>query len=99
MDDDNKFSYFFLGLGIGVAVGLLFAPTSGEETRRLIRNKADEGTDYVRRRTDELKGSASDILEKGKTAIKTQREQLQAALDAGRQAYRETTTSNAEPQA
>ena len=29
MDDDNKFSYFFLGLGLGVAAGLLFAPKSG----------------------------------------------------------------------
>lgn len=40
MDEDKKLSYFFLGVGIGVAVGLLFAPKSGEETRELIRSKA-----------------------------------------------------------
>lgn len=32
MEDDNRISYFFLGLGLGVAVGVLFAPKSGEET-------------------------------------------------------------------
>jgi len=26
MEDDNKLSYFCLGLGLGVAVGVLFAP-------------------------------------------------------------------------
>ena len=50
MEDENKFSYFFLGLGLGVAVGLLFAPNSGAETRDLIRSKADESKDYLRRR-------------------------------------------------
>ena len=46
MDEDKKLSYFFLGVGIGVAVGLLFAPKSGEETRELIRSKAGGGKDY-----------------------------------------------------
>ncbi len=26
MDDDSKMSFFFLGLGIGAAMGVLFAP-------------------------------------------------------------------------
>jgi gas vesicle protein len=89
MDDDRKFSYFFLGLGIGVAVGILFAPKSGEETRHLIRDKAGEGKDYVRRRGEELRDSAVDYVERGKSAITRQREQLSAAVEAGKQAYRE----------
>ena len=44
MDDDKRLSYFFLGLGLGVAVGMLFAPKSGEETREFLKQKADEGT-------------------------------------------------------
>ena len=40
MDEDKRISYFCLGLGIGVAVGILFAPKSGEETRQLLRSKA-----------------------------------------------------------
>ncbi|MGC4053677.1 MAG: YtxH domain-containing protein [Paludibaculum sp.] len=91
MEDDKKFSYFFLGLGIGVAAGILFAPKSGAETRELLREKADEGKDYVKRRSEDLKESATDLIDKGKQAIARQKEQLAAAVEAGRSAYREKT--------
>lgn len=92
MEDDNKFSYFFLGLGLGVAVGLLCAPKSGPETRELLRSKADEGKEYLRRRSVELRDSANDALERGKTAVSRQRDNLAAAVDAGRQAYRDAVS-------
>jgi gas vesicle protein len=92
MEDDNKFSYFFLGLGLGVAVGLLFAPNSGAETRDLIRSKADESKDYLKKRGNELRDTATDAIEKGKTAVSRQRDHLSAAVDAGKQAYREAVT-------
>lgn len=96
MDDSKGLSYFMLGLGIGVAVGIVFAPQSGEDTRGLIRSKALEGGDYVKRRSEELRGTAEELVEKSKTAIKTQKEQLAAAVDAGKQAYRESVSSPAE---
>ena len=65
MEDDNRVSYFFLGLGLGVAVGVLFAPKSGEETRDFLRSKAEEGTDYVKRRADDLRESAADAIDRG----------------------------------
>jgi len=92
MEDENKFSYFFLGLGLGVAVGLLFAPNSGAETRDLIRSKADESKDYLRRRGTELRETANEAIEKGKTAVSRQRDHLAAAVDAGKQAYREAVS-------
>ncbi|HYZ84113.1 MAG TPA: YtxH domain-containing protein [Bryobacteraceae bacterium] len=95
MDDSKGMSYFLLGLGIGVAVGFLFAPQSGEETRGLIRSKANEGGDYLKRRGEELKGSAEDMVERGKSAWNRQREQINAAVDAGKQAYRETVSGSA----
>lgn len=90
MEDDKKFSYFFLGLGIGVAVGVLFAPKSGEETRELLLTKADESKELLKRRADEWKGSASEILDRGKTAVGRHKESLSAAVQAGKQAYRDT---------
>jgi gas vesicle protein len=89
MEDDNKFSYFFLGLGLGVAVGLLFAPKAGDETRELLRSKADEGKEYIRRRSLELRDTATDAIEKGKSAVSRQRDHLSAAVEAGKQAYRD----------
>ena len=87
--EDNKISYFFLGLGLGVAVGLLFAPKSGAETRDLIMTKADESKEYLRRRGEQFRDSASEVLEKGKDVVSRQRDQLSSAIEAGKQAYRD----------
>lgn len=95
MEEDKRISYFCLGLGIGVAVGILFAPKSGEETRLLLRSKADESKDYLKRKGEELKDSAVDLADKSKMALQRQKEQLAAAVDAGRQAYKETVTNPA----
>jgi len=89
MQDDNKVSYFFLGLGLGVAVGVLFAPKSGEETREFLRSKAEEGTDFVKRRAEDLRDTASDAIDRSKEGIRRHKENLAAAVDAGKQAYRE----------
>lgn len=89
MDEDNKLSYFFLGLGLGVAVGVLFAPKSGDETRAFLKSRADEGADYMRRRSTEFKDSARDAVERGKQTIQRQKDHITAAMDAGRQAYRD----------
>jgi gas vesicle protein len=94
MDEDKKLSFFCLGLGIGVAVGILFAPKSGEETRQILKSKADESTDYLRRQSEDLKGSAADALERSRAAILRQKEQLAAAVEAGKQAYRDTVVED-----
>jgi len=92
MEDDNKLSYFFLGLGVGVAVGVLFAPKSGEETRSLLRDKAGEGAEYVKRRSTDLRDQAADVIDRGKQTILKQKDNLSAAVEAGKQAYREATS-------
>ena len=103
MEEKSGFGYFLLGLGIGVAAGILWAPRAGEETRQLIADKAgegagylkdrtDEGREYVRQRTEDLKGTAADLVEKGRTTVVRQRENLTAAVEAGKQAYRDAVT-------
>lgn len=96
MEDENRISYFFLGLGLGVAVGVLFAPKSGEETRGMIRNKANEGADYMKRRGSELRDQASDAIDRSKQTLQKHKDNLSAAVEAGRQAYRDSmnTPSN-----
>jgi gas vesicle protein len=88
-DNSSKLPYFFLGLGVGLAAGLLFAPKSGEETRALLREKADESRDYLRRKGETVRDSASDFVERGREAVTRQKEQFTSAMEAGRQAYRE----------
>jgi gas vesicle protein len=96
MEEDNSLSYFFLGLGLGVAVGVLFAPKSGAETREFLRSKVEEGGDYVKKRGDELRSSATDAFEQGKQTLKRRKENLTAAVEAGKQAYREASASEAD---
>ena len=48
-------SCFLLGLGVGIGIGLLFAPKSGEETRGMLKSKAEEGKEYLKQRTSELR--------------------------------------------
>lgn len=100
MEDKSGFGYFLLGLGLGVAAGLLWAPQSGEETRQYLANRASDGADYLRARTEDskeylrqqtetIKGSAADLYDKGRTAVSKQKENLSAAVEAGKQAYRD----------
>ena len=93
MEDDNKLSYFFLGLGLGVAVGVLFAPKSGTETRELLKSRANEGADFVKRRTTELRDQAAEAVDRSKETLRRQKDNLSAAVEAGKQAYREATTN------
>ncbi len=88
---DSRFPYFVLGLGIGTAMGLLFAPRPGEQTRDELRLRAAEGRDYLKKRGSEVRGQAEEILDRGRSAVQGQRDQLAAALEAGRKAYREAT--------
>ena len=80
--DKNGLSSFLLGLGVGVGIGMLFAPKSGGETRKIIKDKAGEGTEYVKQRSSEIKQTATEWVEKGKEA-----------LEAGKQAYRDAVGS------
>ena len=95
MEDDKRFPYFLLGFGIGVAVGVLFAPKSGEETRQLIRAKAGESTEYIKKRGGEFRQSASELYEKGRDAITRQKDNLAAAVRAGKDAYQEAVGDGA----
>jgi gas vesicle protein len=90
--DKNGLSSFLLGLGVGVAVGMLFAPKSGEETRELIKNKAGESGEYLKQRGAELKDTASGWVDKGKETLNRQKDTLNEAVDAGKQAYRDAVS-------
>jgi len=91
--DKNGLSSFLLGLGVGVGIGMLFAPKSGQETREIIKNKAGEGTDYLKQRSADLKNTANEWVDKGKEALGRQRDNISDAVEAGRQAYRDTVNS------
>src|SRR5215472_6001003 len=83
----SKVTYFLVGLGIGALVGVLFAPKSGEETREYLSQKADEGKEYAQKKARELRERADDLVERGKQVAARQKDQITAAVEAGRDAY------------
>ncbi len=85
----EKVLYFVLGAMIGSATALLLAPRSGVETRKLIITKAREGADALTNRTKAVAGKTSEYVERGKEILQQQRDQISAAIEAGKQAYRE----------
>jgi len=84
----SKVSYFLVGLGVGALIGVLFAPKSGEETRRFLSDKADEGRDYAQKKARELRERADDLVERGKDAASRHKETITAAVEGARDAYR-----------
>ncbi len=104
MEEKNGFGYFLLGLGLGVAAGILIAPKTGAETREFLKSKAgesgeylksraSESTDYLKGRTEEVRTAASDVLERGKQEVNRRKDNLSSAVEAGKQAYRDAVSS------
>ena len=90
---------FLTGLGSGLALGILFAPRSGGESRRLIGQKAqqatdrlkatvDQGQEYIERRGTDLRSQANELIDQGKEAVHRKTDQLTRAVAAGTEAYR-----------
>ena len=89
-DVGTKISYFVAGLGIGAAVALLFAPQSGEETRKQIADKAQDGKDYVTAKSREIRKQAEELVDQGKDLVSKQKARLADVLESGKQAARDT---------
>jgi len=87
----SSFGWFLAGLGIGAAIGMLYAPKSGEETREDIRRRAYEGRDYVVKSAREAREQAGQWVDKSKDFVDQQKDQFRSAVEAGKQAYKEAT--------
>src|SRR5688572_20894340 len=103
MSDDNDSGgassvilAFLLGGLTGAAVALLYAPRSGKETRDLLNERVRETAERGRELKEEAVGrgqalvnDATNYVERQKQEIESRKERFSAAVDAGRQAYRE----------
>jgi gas vesicle protein len=57
---------FLFGLGLGVGLGVLFAPMSGEETRQNLSDRANDLVDQARETKDQIR----ERVRSGMSAIK-----------------------------
>jgi len=62
---------FLAGLGIGIGVGLLFAPLSGEETRERLSRRSQDLADSARRQAGEIAETARDIVDHSRERVRS----------------------------
>ncbi|HVZ61201.1 MAG TPA: YtxH domain-containing protein [Terriglobales bacterium] len=91
-DSSNGFVWFLAGLGVGAALGVLYAPKAGRELREDIRSSAGSGRDYASERAQRVREQAGEWVDRGREVLNQQKEQFKSAFDAGRQAYRDVTS-------
>ena len=95
----DKLIYLGAGCGIGVILGLLFAPQTGEEMRHTITDKMDDLTHKVQDRIsqsgigDTASQTWNSVVEKGKNVANIGRQRLNDSLEAGKRKYNEATES------
>ncbi len=65
-DNGSKLVWFLTGAAIGAAVALLYAPASGEETRKYLGKKAEKGRDALADAGKDLIDRSRDYYEKGR---------------------------------
>jgi gas vesicle protein len=93
-DNGNNLLWFLAGLGFGALVGVLYAPRAGRETRDALKSTAQEGSEYLKTRGREARESVGQWVDRGKEVVGQRKDQISAAIDAGRQVYREATEGN-----
>jgi gas vesicle protein len=79
-------SAFAIGVGVGAVVGMLWAPQSGEKTRALLREKAQDGI-------DDAVAHGKKVASKAQRATETAREFVSDAVEAGQRSYKEARNS------
>jgi ferritin-like metal-binding protein YciE len=70
------FGALLVGVLIGAAVALLYAPKSGDKIRRDLRKSAED----LRSRGEDLRDAAGDLIDRGRRTINQQRDRISRAI-------------------
>jgi gas vesicle protein len=77
---------FAVGLGIGAALGVLFAPKSGEETREFLAEGARDAM-------DDVVSTGRNFTKRARQAVSDAAERVMDVTNAGEQAYTKAKTA------
>lgn len=79
---------FLVGAVAGLTAGILLAPKSGEETRRILKGYARKTEEEVLERANEARAALEEVIEQGKDFIAGKKAGVEAAVKAGREGVR-----------
>ena len=88
--DNRQGLGFILGCAVGAGVtAFLLTSKPGRESVRYVRGKADEGARFVKDRAGDIRDAVTNGVAGGIKTVRHQTENLDAAVDAGMQAFRD----------
>ncbi len=89
MSNDNSSTMlaFLLGGIIGAGLALLYAPDSGYETRKRLREGYDDAEDWAKDKIGDAKERIGGRTDKVKDLLGDKKEDVRAAIEAGKDAY------------
>jgi gas vesicle protein len=99
-DVGTRLTFFVVGATVGAVVALLFAPKSGRELREDLADATRKGVDRARETGSQLSAKAGEYYDaasaragelaaSARDVVERRGERVSAAIDAGRQAYRD----------
>jgi gas vesicle protein len=62
----SGFGWFLVGLGIGAAIGVLYAPQAGTETRESLAESARERAEYLKQKSRDAAAQVNTYVDAGK---------------------------------
>ena len=91
----NKLFYLLAG----AAVGMLFAPKSGQEIRSDLTDKMDEMKTRLQKKvqdtriTDDVSNTVKNVMEKGRNVASIGRQRFNESVEAGKRKFNESIES------
>ncbi len=68
-EGSNTLAWFLTGAVIGATVALLYAPSSGRDTRQFITDKTQQGKEAVAGGTQDIMDAGRDMFERGRRLV------------------------------
>ncbi|MCL2334844.1 MAG: YtxH domain-containing protein [Endomicrobia bacterium] len=78
---------FILGGVIGAAIGILYAPRSGKETRHHLKKMGEEFADTVSDLSEDIKDAGRKVYADGREKILSGKDKINEAFEAGKKAF------------
>ena len=99
---NDKWIYLGAGCGLGLVIGLLFAPQSGHEIRHTLTGKIDDLTNKVHEKVQrsgirETAGQTwRDVVERGRNVANIGKARVNESIDAAKRKYNQSIEDEAE---
>ena len=86
-DKKDTLFAFLLGGVIGAALGILYAPKSGRETRHTLKRIGEDFSDTVSDLSEDIKDAGRKAYEEGRERVLSSKDKISEAFEAGKKAF------------